>query len=181
MFPLSQSLCESRGLWTAHAVKNCEDNNKNSGHKPQQPSADRLQCIMLLMYFRHLNTSDSGVQRNRKIENPAYTASIALWNRGVNMKVFVQQPIRAENISRIVTNQNSKEGYQKTCNGARFLEAHASLGLVLSVTESVCLSEWVSECHTFVRVLKFFTIKSFWWKIVMDIDRLLQIVKDCNR
>ena len=110
----------------------------------QPPSADRLQCIMLLMYFRHLNTSDSGVQRNRKIENPAYTASIALWNRGVNMKVFAQQPIRAENISRIVTNQNSKGGYQKTCNGAWFLEAYASLGLVMSVTESVCVSECLS-------------------------------------
>ena len=37
-----------------------------------------------------------------------------------------------------------------------FLKVHASQGLVLSVTQSECLSEW----HTFIKVLKFFTILS---------------------
>ena len=51
---------------------------------------------------------------------------------------------------------------------ALIFEVLASLGL--SVTESVCLSVWVSVCHTFSMVFIFFTIDSVWSKIVTDSD-----------
>ena len=48
--------------------------------------------------------------------------------------------------------------YGLLCRHMTFLEALASQGLVLSVTESVCLSVWVSvwvsEGHTFVESQK---------------------------
>ena len=58
----------------------------------------------------------------------------------------------------------------------RFLEAQASQGLVMSVTQSECLS----VCLRVTLLLKFFTIDSGLGKIVIDCDILLQIVKDGN-
>ena len=60
----------------------------------------------------------------------------------------------------------------------RFLEAHTSLGLVLSVTQSECLSECLS--HIFYNVLKFFTIDSVWYKIVSESGNELQICSESD-
>ena len=62
---------------------------------------------------------------------------------------------------------------------ALIFEVLASLGL--SVTESVCLSVWVSVCHTFSMVFIFFTIDSVWSKIVTDRDKEVRRVTDCYR
>ena len=64
------------------------------------------------------------------------------------MDVYSMPPISAK--QREKSNWKLANQFQRSVWLGLFLEAHASLGLVLSVTESV----WVSECHTFVKVFK---------------------------